>query len=169
MRSYPLLEIRMSESQNPSLPNSHADETNSEELLLRHQQFIACLESHGPDFNGNEWPILANELGWSEGEVQRYAYEYLSCLAATDEDSQAATHRRSENEATNSQSTAHTYWSPAECVLFDTLVAVHRGLPDNSDREPWAETVASQLPSKSTSDVKARFRKMYLNDNTELR
>ena len=45
-------------------------------------------DGNGPDpydFTGDEWPQLAEDLGWSTEEVQLHAYRYLRCLMEADE------------------------------------------------------------------------------------
>ena len=153
----------------PQMPDpQNSERREREDFIRKHERFVECLERHGPQFNGNEWSLLATDLGWSEEEVQRYSYEYLSCLSAVDDHN----HVKSETQrptTTEDASTAkhgkpesanEVSWSPSECALFDTLVAVYRGSPDHGS---WAESVAASLPSKSTSDVKRRFRELYQN------
>jgi hypothetical protein len=147
----------MSESQNPSMQNggshNYPEEREAERLRERHAEFIESLERHGPNFTGEEWPILAEELGWSLEEVQLHAYQYLACLMEADGAEQSQVHQnggsrvRSADRGTNRSSEP---WSPAESVLFDTLIAVYRA--SNGSEDPasseWDEAVA-HLPGRT--------------------
>jgi hypothetical protein len=168
------LELRMSESQNPSMQNggshNNAEEIETERLRERHAEFIESLERHGPNFTGEEWPILAEELGWSVEEVQMHAYQYLACLMEADGAEQSQVNQNGGSRAriadsgTNGSSEP---WSPAECVLFDTLIAVYR--TSNGHGEPvsseWDEAVASHLSGRTSRDVRLRYRHLQGNSN----
>jgi hypothetical protein len=60
--------------------------STSTSILARHALFIQCLEHHGSNLTGNEWHVMAEELGWSIQEVQLHAYQYLNHLFETDDD-----------------------------------------------------------------------------------
>jgi hypothetical protein len=169
----------MSESQDPSLPinggyslRTTSDNTEAAWLGERHAQFIECLERHGPDFTGDEWPILAEELGWSTEEVQLHAYQYLTCLMEADEtqDAQAPENggsRRAVNGERENGSGAP--WIPAECILFDSLIGTYRttNSSGNSNNNDWDEVVAAHMPGRTVREVRRRYRQLYGNSNAQ--
>ena len=93
-------QIRMSDSQEPSSPrrageagqsqsareqNAHGDDDAATrrqygDLTSRHGDFVRALERHGSNLTSSDWPILAEDLGWSTEEVQTYAFQYLISL-----------------------------------------------------------------------------------------
>ena len=170
-------QIRMSDSQEPPrapLNGGRADEAGLQAEILRerHEQFIQCLESHGPDLTGDEWPIMAEELGWSIDEIQLHAYEYMRCLFET-EPQQPLRAGPLVSEAATQQTVRGSPWTLEEDVLFETLVATYRTTACNgneggsrsqsTDRElyDWEELVAAHLPGRTAAQVRQRFQELY--------
>ena len=163
----------MAEQENPSQATNgesiRKDQTNSEEeagdLRERHSRFIECLERNGPNFTGDEWPQLAEDLGWSIEEVQLHAYRYLRCLMEADEfpeeeESSSESRRRASGEPDNDSGKS---WSPAECALFDALVGIYvtrNSFGDSTDYER-DEFIAANIPGKSAQEVRRRYRQIY--------
>lgn len=50
--------------------------------LVKHEQFIKCLEEHGSrmDVSGGGWSLMASKLNWSIEEVKHYAFWYMQQL-----------------------------------------------------------------------------------------
>jgi hypothetical protein len=152
------------------------------EMRRRHDEFTECLERHGSNFTSNDWPILAEELGWSVAEVQLYSYQYFTALLMTDPSSSlpSSTTRRgpmvgppsSSMNGDNSPNgrrlrdrmsrrarTASRPWRLEEVILFETLVATYMPAGDSGGYE-WEELVAAQLPGRTTAEVRRRWRNM---------
>ena len=190
------LQLRMSDSRETQPPFEGAlhfedDDARAQRIRARHAQFIQCLEQHGPNLTGNEWPAMAEELGWSMQEVQLHAYQYLNNLFETDpdpvEESSISTNGASlptngaslptngglsnghagpprQNRETQG-STSNAPWSLEEAVLFETLVITYKTTNGAGSSNPsgytWDELVAAQLSGRTAAQVRRRYRQLY--------
>ena len=177
------LQLRMSESRETPPPLWGAlqlgdDDARAQSIRVRHAQFIQCLEQHGPNLTGNEWPAMAGELGWSIQEVQLHAYQYLNNLFETDpdpvEESSLPTngglsngHARPPRRNRETQGSAlNDTWSLEEALLFETLVVTYKTTNGAGSSNPsgytWDELVAAQLSGRTAAQVRRRYRQLYM-------
>jgi hypothetical protein len=173
------LQLRMSDSRETPPPFGGAlqfeEDARAQSIRARHDQFIRCLEQHGPNLIGNEWPLMAEELGWSIQEVQLHAYQYLNNLFETDPDpvesSPPANGGRSNGhggpprrERETQGRASNAPWSLEETVLFETLVVSYKttnGEGSNPSGYTWDEMVAAQLSGRTAAQVRRRYRQLY--------
>uniref|UniRef100_A0A7S2UNS2 Uncharacterized protein n=1 Tax=Attheya septentrionalis TaxID=420275 RepID=A0A7S2UNS2_9STRA len=154
-------------------------------LSQQHEQFVAALERHGGRFlpgqegGYTEWDRIAWDLEWTREEVKVYAYSYMMALRShrdsdTDTDNLANVGAAGNGTASVSMDRVPVHgvlpddWTLEERVLFDTLLA--RYLPANAveTREnpldgsyEWEEQVAAMIPTRSTMEVRLRYRRFY--------
>jgi hypothetical protein len=175
------LQLRMSDSRETPPPFEGAsqfedDDARAQSIRARHAQFIQCLEQHGPNLTGNEWPMMAEELGWSIQEVQLHAYQYLNNLMETDSDpveelSLQANGGQSNGHAVpprrkraTQSSTSNATWSLEEALLFEMLVVTYKttnGEGSNPSGYTWDELVAAQLSGRTAAQVRRRYHQLY--------
>jgi hypothetical protein len=166
----------MSESRDPPLPNggySHhlaTEDRQADRLRQRHEEFVECLERHGPNLNGNDWSMLAEDLGWSVEEVQLHAYQYLTCLIEADAtDATQASENGGSRGRVNGQAWPSVPWSQEEMILFDTLIATYRTANGSGiTNGDWEDLIASHLPGRTARDVRRRYRQMYEHSDTQM-
>ena len=154
----------MSESQDPSQSMNGGLFSSDHRLKRKHQDFVRCLERHGPDLSGDEWPTMAEELGWSIEEVQLYAYQYLASIIEVDDRAREAMEQTTKNGSSRAgehaeEQSIYRSWSREESIRFDALIAAFRARINtrNSHDSDWDQQIASHLPGRTPQEVRRRY------------
>lgn len=153
-----------------------------------HERFVVCLEKYASTtkINGEEWSLMAKDMGWSVDNVKIYAYWYMQQLHNTNNNNnddgdlddkmspsdESMVHFDTEmaddkngnklSEGVECMENGNicsndNEWTYAESLLFDTLLVTY----DSKTLHRW-ERIASLIPDKDQKQCQERWEKIHL-------
>ena len=141
--------------------------------VQEHERFIGALEKHGCISTGEEFKLMAQELGsgWTPRRVQEYAFWYLNMIDNFNrkEGQDVASKNKdilNENELQQAKekNEGEQLWNHQECILYDSLLAyTHPGGEaskislEESDKIGRWEKIAAMIPNKTAGQCRDRY------------
>jgi hypothetical protein len=151
--------------------------------IQEHERFIAALEKHGRVNTGEEFKLIAQELGseWTSDRVKEYAFWYLNMLDSfNNKDADLPSSRGNDylnqegiqskddlcRNYSNENGEEEQLWNHQECILYDSLLATHPGgvtsisLAESDKIDRWGK-IAAMMPNKTAGQCRDRYLAFY--------